>query len=53
VAAGDKAAAQVTLGEEDGGGGGLGEMGIPNQSMMSRNQWKRFKERAKKMQGRI
>ena len=45
-------AAQDILDDGDGGGGGMAVMGIPNQSRMSRNQWKRFKEIAKRMQGR-
>ena len=50
-AAGDTVATQGT--SEDGDGeGDPATIEIPNQSTMNRNQWKRFKERAKRLQGR-
>ncbi len=50
-AAGDTVAAQGTSEDWD-GEGDPATMEIPNQSTMNRNQWKRFKERAKRLQGR-
>ena len=52
VAAGETDAAQGTSGDGDGVGGNMAAMEVPNRSTMNRNQWKRFKERAKRIQGR-
>ncbi len=52
VAAGETGAAQGTLDDGEGGSGGMAATGIPDRSTMSRNQWKRFKERAKRIQDR-
>ncbi len=52
VAADETGAAQGTLDDGEGGGGGMAAIGIPDRSTMSRNQWKRFKEIAKRIQGR-
>ena len=52
LVAGETGATQGTSGDGDGVGGDTAEMGVPNRSMMSRNQWKRFKERMKRIQGR-
>ena len=52
MAAGETDAAQGTSGDGDGVGGDTAAVEVPNQSRMSRNQWKRFKEIAKRMQGR-
>jgi hypothetical protein len=50
VVAGKTGAAQGTLDDGEGGGGGM--MGIPDRSTMSRTQWRRFREAAKRIQGR-
>ena len=52
VAAGEMGASQGTLDDGEGGDDGMTATGIPDRSTMSRNQWKRFKERAKRIQGR-
>ena len=52
VAAGEMGAAQGTLDDGEGGGDSMAATGIPDRSTMSRNQWKRFKERAKRIQDR-
>ena len=43
---------QGTLDDGEGGDDGMTATGIPDRSTMSRNQWKRFKERAKRIQDR-
>ena len=49
--AGDTGAVPGT--SEDGGGGAdIAAMGVPNQSMMSRTQWKNFKKNLARKQGR-
>ena len=53
VAAGETYAAQGTLDDGEGGGGGMAATGIPDRSTMSRNQWRRFKKTAAaRIQGR-
>ena len=52
VAAGETYAAQGTLDDGEGGGGGMAATGMHNHSRMSRAQWKRFKEASKRIQGR-
>ena len=51
-AAGDTVATQGTSEDGDGGGSGMAATGTPDPSTMSRNQWKRFKEAARRIQGR-
>ena len=51
-AAGDTVAAHGTFEDGVGRGGGVAATGIPDRSTMSRNQWKRFKEAARRIQGR-
>ena len=52
MVAGETDAARGTSGDGDGVGGDMAAVEVPNQSRMCRNQWKRFKEIAKRMQGR-
>ena len=52
AAAGELVAELGNLDDGDGGGGGMAAIGTPDRSTMSRNQWKRFKEIAKRIQGR-
>ncbi len=51
-AAGETGAAQGTLDDGEGGGGGMADMGMHNQSRMSRNQLKKFKKKIARKQGR-
>ena len=52
VVAGKTGAAQGTLDDGEGGGGGMAATGIPNQSTMSRTQWQNFKKNLAIKQGR-
>ena len=52
VAAGETGAVQGTLDDGEGGSGGMAATGIPDRSTMSRTQWRRFREAAKRIQGR-